>query len=353
MKHVLLILGVMLIVSWGCDGISMIPVEGSTTPSGQTGDDSETTTMIIPESVSLDIDELDEVGGESAQIVPPSHPLETAQVAGQQTMAQLDEIMTRFSYINTLVTSASDIQITNTIVWNTAVPGSVPTSTGSRVANPGSGSGSTRDIKVDFSAFDFDGDGVDEGSGTPTTAPVALRVWVTDASGTYQPAACGVINVLPTSTHAGAGEMITLSYARNTDGDIAIIEWDEDDPTDQSLMTWDEHPEGSSWGYSSFVVEHEQVGSDMEKTVCSTINESYVAARWYEGTPAAAYMSFDGPWVDAVASPPSANYAFFVSLGSATAADADSVDVSDLELEEPPDSSWFAWPGDFPTTPTF
>lgn len=346
-------------------GIAGCP-EGTTVPGDTTGDgggDEGTSEIrVLPESIALEVDELSDSSQSSSAPPGPTPstlgsgaaPLAIAKGEAERTMAQLDEIMVRFGIINSMVTSAADVQISGSIVWDTYVPGSTPSAGGSRVANPGSGAGVTRQIKVDFSAFDYDGDGTNDGTGTPTVAPVALRVWVTDGSGTYQPAACGLIDVLPTASHPGTGEMITLSYARNGDGDIAILQWDQDDPNEQSLWTWDEHPNGpGAWGYSSFMVTHEMVSLMVQKSVASTIDNEYVAATWYEGAPAAAVISHVGTWADYLATPPTVQYSDFATFGSATATDALSVDTTDLDCIEQPDPSDFNWPSSFPATPTF
>ncbi len=332
----------------GCPGVSL-------TPNGGTAG---STVAILPDSITLDVDELAATNQSAAPMPSPSlsggsSPLEVAQSEADRTMAQLDEIMLRFAIINSMVTSAADVQVSGTIMWDTRVSGSTVAAGGSRLPNPGSGAGVARDIKVDFSAFDYDGDGTADGSGTPTTAPVAMRVWVTDAVGTFQPAACGLIDVLPTALHPGAGHLITLSYARNGDGDIAILEWDQDDPTVQTLSTWDEHPEGIGWGYSSFWVQHETVLTQLQKSVASTIGTDYVAATWYELAPAAAAISHMGTWADYLAHPPVVQYEFFVSWLAATATDAQSVDVTNLECIESPDPADFIWPLAFPVGPTF
>ena len=346
-------IALLLVIATGCPQ-SQLTTNNTT---DTTGDD---TTMILPESIALDVDELDATEQSAAAAPSPSlsggsQPLEIAQSEADRTMTQLDEIMTRFAIINTMVTSAADVQVTGTIMWDTRVPGATIGAGGSRIPNPGSGAGTARDIKVDFSAFDYDGDGTADGTGNPTTAPVAMRVWVTDAAGTYQPAACGLIGVLPTASHPGSGHMVTLSYARNSDGDIAIVEWDQDDPMVQSLSTWDEHPEGAGWGYSSFWVQHETFTTSMniQKSVASTIGSDYVAGTWYDIAPAAAIISHTGTWADYLAHPPVVQYAFFATMGAATATDAQSVDVTNLDCVEPPDPNDFNWPTTLPTTPTF
>lgn len=356
----------------GCDLTSVVPEDN-------TNDDTAQTVRILPESIALNLDmqsKRQTAPTTSAPSSPPptsapsgpapsgpapspslaggATPLEIAESEAQRTMSQLDEIMLRYQIINSMVTSAADVQVSGTIVWDTTMPGSVPTSVGSQVPNPGPGAGDTREIKVDFSAFDYDGDGVDDGTGTPTTAPVALRVWVTDSAGTYQPAACGVITVLPTTADPGEGHMTTLSYARNSDGDITLLDWDQDDPSYNTLATWDEHPNGAgTWGYSSFWVEIQDVSGTQQTTVCSTIDSEYVAATWYAGAPAAGVISHVGTWADYLAHPPAVLYSEFVTYAPATASDAMSVDVSSLGFVEQPNPTDMTWPSTFPNTPTF
>jgi hypothetical protein len=341
--------------------------ETGTPPTDGTGD----VAKILPESVRLDLAELGVSGNAapppSGQDKPPEPPpptqptsqpqdfLDIATRETDRTMNQLDEIMRRFSQINALVTAADLTQVAGTITWDTRVESGMPGPGGSRVPNPGSGTGESREIKVDFSPFDFDGDGVADGSGQPLVAPVALRVWVTDAAGAFQPAACGLISVLPTDENEGAGELLTLSYARNGDGDIARIRWSQADSADQVLETWDEHPQGGgNWGHSSFLVEHRVVEGMTEKTVKSTIDVQFVAARFLDAAKAAVVRGADGTTYEQLQSnPPALEYRDMTTREIATPEDALNVSTEDFDVLALPDVAGFNWPDDFPVTPTF
>ena len=301
---------------------------------------------ILPESVSLDAAEF---SGASVATLPFADPMpqegsvESIGRETQRTLNQLDEIMRRFSQINPLVTDPNLAQVSGTITWDTRVTGATQGPNQTRMPNPGSGSGEERLIKIDFAPFDCNGDGEAEGSGLPFRVPVALRIWVTDGDGVYKPAACGLITTLPTDDNAGAGSLLTLSYARNAAGDIAIIAWDQTDPSYKTLHSWDEHPGMNGWGYSSFLVQHRMVGELLEKTVKSNIDSSSVAGRYYETAVAGLFREGTDPTA----------YLMLADYSPASQSDAQSVDTGDFDQLDLPDPSIFPWPDAFPLEPTF
>lgn len=68
--------------------------------------------------------------------------------------------------------------------------------------------------KADFAAFDIDGDGQADGSGTPGTLPVAVRIWTDlgDGSG-YQRFMCAVVTERRNEKHLGAGTLFVKPAA--------------------------------------------------------------------------------------------------------------------------------------------
>jgi hypothetical protein len=302
--------------------------------------------QLLPESVSLDVAEFADGGGAGlpyANEMPQEGSVESIGRESTRTLNQLDEIMRRFSQINPLITDPNVTQVSGTILWDTRVEGATQGPNQSRLPNPGAGTGEERLIKIDFAAFDFNGDGANEGSGLPLQAPVALRVWVTDGAGEFKPAACGLVTALATDDNAGAGALLTLSYARNAAGDIAIIQWSQADPSDKRLWSWDEHPGMNGWGYSAFLVQHRVVGDLLEKTVKSNIDDNSVEARYYETASAGYCREGGGPPV----------YLLLSDFSPATDADAQYVSTDDFDQLVLPNPNLFPWPDTFPLTPTF
>ncbi len=90
--------------------------------------------------------------------------------------------------------------------------------------------------KADFAPFDFDGDGVADGSGRVDTVPVAVRIW-TDRGNGFERFKCALITTLPTDEHLGAGQMVTHP-------DAAI---EEAADTLQWYVQWDRTGETHRW----------------------------------------------------------------------------------------------------------
>lgn len=76
--------------------------------------------------------------------------------------------------------------------------------------------GMTVPYKADFGAFDFDGDGTADGSGLANVEPVAVRIWVDKGSG-YERFMCALVATRPTNANLGAGQMYFKPIAPHRD----------------------------------------------------------------------------------------------------------------------------------------
>jgi hypothetical protein len=92
--------------------------------------------------------------------------------------------------------------------------------------------GQTIAYKADFAAFDIDGDGTPDGSGSPTTEPVALRMWVDPGDG-YVRFACALVTHRPSPQRVGQGQMYLKPGAAEpgAPGNLQVfVEWNRTDP---------------------------------------------------------------------------------------------------------------------------
>lgn len=130
--------------------------------------------------------------------------------------------------------------------------------------------------KADFSPFDMDGDGVADGSGRWDTAPLAIRMWVIDDTGTVQRFIAALITARPTSLNAGAGSMYMQPGVvhPNVNDDFRIyVQWDRTDAT----YRWNQaHTVGTIRGNIAVSAAHHLVehvllaDGTLQKTIRST-----------------------------------------------------------------------------------
>jgi hypothetical protein len=95
--------------------------------------------------------------------------------------------------------------------------------------------GQTVTYKADFAAFDFDGDGTADGSGTARDLPVVVRIW-TDRGTGFAPFLCALVTQRPAADNVGAGRLFLRPGAMHGDvpADVQFyVEYDRTDPAHQ------------------------------------------------------------------------------------------------------------------------
>ncbi|RIK69207.1 MAG: hypothetical protein DCC65_00210 [Planctomycetota bacterium] len=222
--------------------------------------------------------------------------------------------------------------------------------------------------KADFAAFDFDGDGVVDGSGMANVEPVALRIWVDKGDGSgFQPFMCALVTTRPTSMNLGAGEIVFRPLAADKFSS----------PDLQLRVMYDRTNPGHKWNESyasgrvrgdvrmSFGRHRVDVRGDEEGNVEKTVRSSTVFTEHplgFENYKFAAHFQRGGGAVllSGQSSGGSVQVNFdnvCVDLPSCTI-DAEGAacagfDTQDMSFLDPPAGGETDFPADFPATPTF
>ncbi|MFO0839319.1 MAG: hypothetical protein U1D55_12445 [Phycisphaerae bacterium] len=194
--------------------LAMASIAGcpATDTTGTTGNTNNTTTTtgsikeFLPSSITLDVSDL------PASQSSASNPTLSRGLAGGAR-----EIVDMFQDAGDIMLAIGD-QITNDITSVSQAQVGGKLTIGS----------TTVEYKCDFSKFDFNGDGVLDGSGNSQATPVAFRVW-TDKGAGYEQFMCGLITALPTSGNAGAGTIVARPFAGSSTAaqdQQMLIEWD-------------------------------------------------------------------------------------------------------------------------------
>lgn len=162
-----------------------------------TGGGTEPLTAVLPSSITLDISELPEdADDEAAQS-------QLTRNIYDRVLRSSSSVVHRFQYwADRALALGSTIHNDITDVTQSTVTGTI-TINQEEVA-----------YKADFSAFDFDGNGVVDGSGNAVQLPIALRVWVDRGSG-YGRFLCALITEKPSDDDFGAAEVYVSPYALN------------------------------------------------------------------------------------------------------------------------------------------
>lgn len=219
--------------------------------------------------------------------------------------------------------------------------------------------------KADFAAFDIDGDGTADGSGTPDTAPVALRLWVDPrGTGEYEPFLCALLTTLPGDTDAGAGKMYVSPHVLNPSAKAdfrAFISWDR---TDQANLWNEAYFQGTLRTGYRMSASHSRVDlktledGSVEKTLRNTgtlvdnpvgIGEMRFASRTIEG------LGFGLLNAEAVGSGVEAQFNICTSLENCSMhpGDCSTIDPDGMDYLQAPAGNETDWPADFPAAPTF
>lgn len=330
---------------------------GSTPNGGQNGDDQPddgadgaAVEAFLPADITLDIDELpsDE---DSAKIVPrddvdpsghrSSTRLTTNVIVAFQTLAA--RAMAVGASIREDLTNAAQAQVEAGFDIDGVEVG----------------------YKADFAAFDMDGDGFVEGSGSATEEPVAIRVWVNRGAG-YERFFCALVTVRPSTDNIGAGTLMVRP--------AAVIDTAADDL--QVLAQWDRTEADHRWNEAVIegplrqdtVITSARASVDvrdysdgsMEKTVRLSGN---LAVNPYGFTTFAAAAHYrrggEGLLLSALASGGVFPIIFsnvcvnILTQALAIGGECGGFDLQDMNLLDAPAIGDAAFPADFPEAPTF
>lgn len=204
------------------NGVSGTGTSGNTAPPSTGGTDYVSDTPpssavgdIMPNALSIDISDLPDDTSSKEDLASQS----SANFYRRTEISTAAIVNAFHRYADRSILVAKKIQANITDPNQTNVSGSF-------VLN-----GTTVSYKADFSAFDIDGDGVPDGSGTAAADPVAIRMWVDRGEG-YQPFLCALITHRPANGNLGAGVLYahpSAVFANASDTFQYEIQWDRTD----------------------------------------------------------------------------------------------------------------------------
>lgn len=233
---------------------------GSSADSDNTSDSDENAVVaqVLPASVSLDVEELPENGSdETSQSSSETRNIYARVVRSAATVVHrfhrlADRAMALASRVHRDMEDPNQTQVTGTFLIR-----------GQRV-----------NYKADFAAFDFDGDGEDDGSGTALETPVAVRMWVDDGDG-YEQFMCALVGTKPSADDLGAGEIYVRPRIAdpNAPDDVGIrVQYDRTDADHRWNIAWVQgqiHPRHKLNRGLARVDVRVNIAGDTEKTVRS------------------------------------------------------------------------------------
>ncbi|MFQ5411769.1 MAG: hypothetical protein ACE5EC_05710 [Phycisphaerae bacterium] len=219
--------------------------------------------------------------------------------------------------------------------------------------------------RADFSAFDIDGDGTDDGSGKINQEPVALRMWVDRGNG-FERFLCALVTTRPTTANIGAGQVYVKPNAANGDlfADLMIYtKWDRTNAAhkwNEAFVSGQVRPNYvMSTGHQRVDI-RTQTDDTVEKTVRSTSNftdnpfgfDTYAfSSHWRRGAGA---VLISGQSTGGTTQVDFSNVC--VSLTDralATGGECDGFDTQDVAFLTAPTGTETDFPTDFPAQPTF
>jgi hypothetical protein len=218
--------------------------------------------------------------------------------------------------------------------------------------------------KVDFTAFDFDGDGTPDGSGNAVTYPVAFRMW-TDRGAGFVPFMCALITQPPTTDHVGAGSFYVVPRAgdpRAPEGIALHVDYDRtaEHKWNQMYLSGSLHPAYVlDIGLARVDVRTTDLGT--EKTVRAAYEYTANPFQFTSFQSAVHYaLGQSGLLLSGVASQAAGGQITFenicVDLSSRIPLGSDSCsefDTQDMNLLDLPLGGEVEFPADFPAAPTF
>ncbi len=312
---------------------------------------------VIPDAISLDVSEVGDEDTNAAKSKDAEAARCTGDPAVDQTMRAGAVVIHSFHRI-----ADRSLALGARIRLDIDDPAQTQVS-GQFMAN-----GEPVSYKADFAAFDFDGDGIDDGSGMANVEPVALRMWVDKGDGAgFQPFMCALVTTRPSSENLGAGEIVfrPLAADKLASPDLQLrVMYDRTNPEhkwNESYVTG--HVRGDvrmSFGRHRVDVRGVEDGT-VEKTVRSTTVfvehplgfENYKFAAHFQSGGGAVLLSgqslggsiqvdFDSVCVDLSSCT--------IDAGGAACA---GFDIQDMNFLDPPVGAETDFPADFPAEPTF
>ncbi len=219
--------------------------------------------------------------------------------------------------------------------------------------------------KADFSAFDIDGDGTADGSGTAADLPTALRMWVDpDGDGVYERFLCALITSRISAGGVGAGQMYLYPAAlvSGVSADFRCrVSWDRqtiDDGWNEAWVTGRLLDGYALSGGHARVDVATLEDSSVQKTVRATctfsenrfgVTELRNAARGIRGTG----MVLMNAEVTGGGLSAALNVCLDLVNLVVSPDGCDSIDTTDMDYLSAPVGDETDWPADFPETPTF
>jgi hypothetical protein len=226
-----LVSGLTVALLVGCTGLFNFTGDestGGTTGAGGTTGSGSTSTggtsgEVLPTSITLDVSGLpdDDTASAKPAAAASTDPL---YVGADRTIRAATTLVKSFQALtNRALTIAG------------AIKDDITSSTQQQVQGQFTVAGRGIAYKADFAPFDIDGDGLSEGSGSPFTAPVALRLWVDSGAG-YERFMCGLVTTRPSQTtgSGGIGQLFIHPAAAISDAasDAQFhVKWDLSDAT--------------------------------------------------------------------------------------------------------------------------
>lgn len=219
--------------------------------------------------------------------------------------------------------------------------------------------------KADFAAFDFDGDGTADGSGTAVDLPVAVRIWVDRGSG-FERFLCALVTQKPDTSSFGAGALYVRPFATHAwapDGVQIFCQYDRtgaEHKWNQAYISGPIHPRyGLSTGLARVDVRISETAGT-EKTVRGAYQFS-ANPYGFETFKAAAHYRVGG---DALLLSAAVEHELAdITLGSlcvdlaeqagVTEGPCADFDTQDMTLLDVPTGAETAFPAEFPEAPTF
>lgn len=217
-----------------------------------------------------------------------------------------------------------------------------------------------------FAAFDFDGDGAPDGSGSADAAPVAFRLWINHGNG-YERFLCALFDKRPTSADdAGAGRLIV--WPRSRDGSVSDavkihVWWDHSDPAHR----WNEAVvSGAMSAFTDVIGSHDRVDirTDESGHTTKTVRSTTLLALSRYGFTALSFAAFypeDGAFalVSAQSQGGTIQAGFDKAcvgledrLRAAAVDSCEDLDAPDLDFLPAPAGDEADFPADFPDKPT-
>lgn len=308
---------------------------------------------ILPDDISLDIDELPDDESADAKSANAEMPINGPHAHNRSIRA------TGF------IIHAFHRTAARYLALGAAIKDDITSPDQTQVAGTFTFQGHDVAYRADFSAFDIDGDAVADGSGVSSEDPVAVRMWVDRGEG-FSRFLCALVTTRPSSDNIGAGHAYVKPAAVDADAsnDLQLFfKWDRTDPAHK----WNEaFIVGRLSEHYAMSASHQRVDvrtyddDSLEKTVRSS-NTFTDNPFGFENTSFSTHFRRDGDvaLISGEASGGTTQISFtdvcILLADGSLAADGqcDDFDKQDTSLLDTPAGTETEFPVDFPENPTF